>query len=93
MTSPLVLAPFIGAGIGMAAAYGVTRASSRIHFVERNNLTEELDNLDIQVGSAETCVVCGDELVPEDVGAIVQEGGDYKAVCNKPTCLDTYDID
>lgn len=93
MTSPLVLAPFIGAGIGMAAAYGVTKANRRVHFVERDNLNQELDNLDIQVSPGETCVVCGDELDPDDVGAIVRDEGQYKTVCNKPTCLDTYDID
>lgn len=93
MTSALVLAPFLGAGIGMAAAYGVSKANRRVHFVKRDKLNQELDNLDIQVSSGETCVVCHDELDPDDVGAIVREEGEYKVVCNKPTCLDTYDID
>lgn len=74
-------------------AYGVTHRNRRIHFVERDNLKTELDNLNITLKHAEMCVECGEELEPADVGAVVREDGVYKAVCNKPKCLDTYDIE
>lgn len=94
MSSALVLAPVLGAGIGLAAAYGVTQRqrNRRIHFVESDNLEDELDTLDISVGAAETCVECGDEVTPEEVGALIREDGEYRVICNKPTCLDTYDL-
>lgn len=93
MNSLLILAPVFGAGIGLTMAYGVTHRNRRIHFVERDNLNRELENLDINVGHAETCIECGDDLDPEDVGAVVRESDEYRVVCNKPTCLDTYDIE
>lgn len=93
MISLLVLAPLIGIGIGLVAAVGVTRRNRRIHFVERDNLESELDDLDVSIGGAETCVECGDELDPKDVGAIVRKDGEYRVVCNKPACLDTYDVE
>lgn len=93
MNSLLVLAPLAGAGIGLAAAHGVARTDKRIHFVERNNLNEELDDLDIDVGHPERCVECGDEIDPNDVGAIIRENGEYRVICNKSMCLDTYDIE
>lgn len=93
MNSLLVLAPMIGVGIGLLAAVGVTRRNRRIHFVERDNIESELDDLDVSIGGGETCVECGDELDPGDVGAIVKEEGRYRAVCNKPECLDTYDLE
>lgn len=93
MSSLQILAPLAGVGIGMAAAYGVKRRNRRIHFVEQENLQNELDHFDIDVGPAETCVECGDELEPDDVGAVVRVEGEYKLVCQKPTCLDTYDIE
>lgn len=74
-------------------AYGVTHKNRRIHFVERSNLKTELNKFDITVGPAETCVECGDELDPEDVGAVVREDGEYSVICNKQKCLDTYDIE
>lgn len=93
MNSFLILAPLVGAGIGLAAAVGVANKQGRIHFVKRDQLNEELDDLDIHVGPAETCVECGDELGPEDVGAIVQVNGEYQVLCSKPSCLDTYDVE
>lgn len=93
MNSLLILAPFIGFGIGSVAAYSYTRKDRRIHFVDRDNLKTELAELDIEVGSSETCVVCGDEVEPEDVGSIVKTDGEYKVVCQKSTCLDTYDVE
>lgn len=92
MNTFLILAPVVGAGIGLAAAFGVANRKERIHFVKRDNLNAELDDLDIDVGPAETCIVCGDELDPEDVGAIVREDGEYRVVCAKASCLDTYDV-
>jgi len=94
MNSLLVLAPMFGAGIGMAAGYGVTHRNRdrRIHFVDRGDMESELSDLDISVKSAETCVECGDDVGPGDVGAFVKEDGGYRAVCNNPACLDSYDL-
>lgn len=89
----LVLVPLLGAGIGLAAAATVTSQERRIHFVESNSLEEELDKFDINIGKAEHCVECGDEIGPGDVGAVVRnDKGEYKFVCEKSTCLDTYDV-
>lgn len=88
----LILAPILGVGIGLTAAYGVTHRQKRIHFVERDNLQTELENLDIEVSGSEVCVECGDELQPDEVGAIIQEDGEYRAICDQPECLDTYDL-
>lgn len=94
MISPVMLAlPVVAVGIGTAAAYSATHGTKRIHFVERESLNSEIDNLDIEVGHSDTCVVCGDEVDPENVGAIVREDGEYRVVCTKSTCLDTYDIE
>lgn len=93
MSSLLVLIPALGVGIGLATAYGVTHTDRRIHFVEKENLNEELEDLDIRVGHADTCGECGDEIDPDDVGAIVRNNGEYKVICSRPACLDTYDID
>lgn len=93
MNTFLILAPMVGAGIGLAAAIGVANRERRIHFVKREQLNEELDDLDIDIGPAETCVECGDELEPEDVGAIVRVDGEYRVLCSKPSCLDTYDVE
>jgi hypothetical protein len=93
MSSFLILAPFFGAGIGLAAAYGITQKDRRIHFVERDNLNEEVEDLDIEIKSSETCVECGDEVNPENVGALVRDNGEYRVVCDKAKCLDTYDIE
>lgn len=93
MNSLLILAPLLGVGIGAAAAFGVSGRNKRIHFVERGNLDSELDDLEIEVENTEVCVECGDEVDPESVGAIVREGDEYRAICNKETCLDTYDIE
>ncbi|MFP9192993.1 hypothetical protein ACLI4Q_15235 [Natrialbaceae archaeon A-CW1-1] len=94
MNSLLALLPFIGAGVGMAAAYGVTHRpfNKRIHFVKRENLQSQLDDLDIEVEGSETCLECGRQIQQNNIGAIVQHEGDYKAVCDKTICLDTYDI-
>lgn len=86
MNTLAVLVPVfgvLGVGIGMAAAYGVSRANRRIHFVEETNLDTELANLDIDVTGSETCIECGDSIDPDEVGAIVLEDGEYKIVCNK----------
>lgn len=91
-----ILAPFLAAGVGMAAAYGVTHSDDfkkRIHFVERDNLSSELEDLEIDIQGMETCEECGDEIPTKDVGAFVRVDGHYKAVCDKPKCLDTYDIE
>jgi hypothetical protein len=92
MSTLLVLASFLGVGIGLAAAYGATHKQRRIHFVERDNLQKELDNLEIDVKRSETCVECGEEIDPDEVGAIVQVDGEYQVVCNKLKCLDSYDL-
>lgn len=95
MISLLTLLPVIGAGIGMAAAYGVTHSplNKRIHFVKRGNLQSELDDLDLGVEGSEICCECGDAISQTDIGAIVQEEDGYKIVCSKIVCLDTYDIE
>lgn len=96
MSSLQVLAPFVAAGIGTAAAYGATHReelTKRIHFVQEDNLSSELEDLDIEIDATETCVECGDEIPKDDIGAFVRVDGGYKAVCDKPKCLDTYDID
>lgn len=95
MSSALVLVPFIGVGIGIAAAYGVTHKDRhrRIHFVERENLEEELDSLDITLGGEETCPVCGEEVSPGEVGALVRDNGHYKVIHDRPSCLDSFDLD
>lgn len=92
MNSLLILAPLVGVGIGLATAYGMTHRNRRIHFVERDNLQGEMDNLGIQAERSEACLECTDSLEPEEVGAVVREEGEYRVVCNKPTCLDTYDL-
>lgn len=93
MNSLLVLGPIIGAGIGMAAGYGVTHQSKRIHFVESEDLDKEMESLDIEVNETETCLVCGDELDSNHVGALVRENGEYRVVCDKTSCMDTYDVE
>lgn len=93
MNSFLALVPLVGVGVGLATAYGVTHRDRRIHFVERKNLETELTNLSIDVNRAETCIECGDEIDPEDIGAIVRENGGYRTVCEKQKCLDTYDLE
>lgn len=93
MESLLVLAPVIGAGIGTAAGYGTSRRKRRIHFVERKNLNQELERLDVSVDQAERCAVCGDELAPTDVEAIIREDGDYKFVCGKVKCHDIFNFE
>lgn len=92
MSSALVLAPVLGVGIGIAAAYGVTHRPSnrRIHFVERDNLEEELASLDVSVEDEETCMVCGEAVTAEEVGALVREGGRYRMIHDRPSCLDSY---
>lgn len=94
MNSTLILAPVLGAGIGLAAAYAATHKPfrKRIHFVKRENLQSELENLDINVEEGERCVDCGERIKPEEIGAVVREGNEYKIVGNKPECLDTYEI-
>lgn len=82
----------LGVGIGTAAAYRVSQGNRRIHFVEEDNLETELAHFDIDVEGAEECVECGDEINPEEIGAIVLEDGEYRVVCDDPVCLDTYDL-
>lgn len=95
MSSMQILAPIVGAGIGIAAAYGATHKpwKKRVHFVERDNLESELEELDIEISGVETCELCGDEIPVEDIGAIVLDEGEYKIICDKPKCLDTYDVE
>lgn len=93
MTSLMILLlPLVAVGIGTAAAYSATHSKRRIHFVDRGSLDSELENLDIEIDHSDTCVVCNDEVKPENAGAVVREAGEYKLVCDKSTCLDTYDI-
>jgi hypothetical protein len=92
MELTLLLVPLIGAGIGTAAACGATHRNRRIHFVKRENLDQELESLDVDVSNTSACTMCGDEVSPEDVGAVVKDNGDFKIVCDKRSCLDTYDI-
>lgn len=93
MQSLLLLGPLIAAGIGGAAAYGVTHKDKRIHFVEEDNLSEELDKFDISVSQAETCPICNDEVDSENVGAVIRVDDEYRVICDKSTCLDTYDLE
>lgn len=95
MSSLEILVPLAGAGIGMAAAYGATHKpwSKRIHFVERDSLQSELEDLDVDVAGSETCVECGDEIAPDEIGAVVRVDGEYQVVCDKFECLDTYDVE
>lgn len=94
MNSLLLLAPIAGVGIGTVAAYGATHSdlSKRLHFVQRENLESELDDIGVDLGAAETCVECGDEIDPSEIGAVVRIEGEYKVVCDDPECLDTYDV-
>lgn len=94
MSSLQLLAPLVGAGIGAVAAYGATHRplNKRIHFVDRGNLESELDDLDIDVAGAETCAVCEREIQPSEIGAVVREDDDYRVICDRPECLDTYDL-
>lgn len=78
----------------MAAAYGVSRRSNkRIHFVESDNLNDELDELEIEVNESERCAECGREVDPGNVGAIIRQDDEYRVVCEKEKCLDTYDLE
>lgn len=94
MSSWLVLAPLAAAGIGMAAAYGVTHKDweTHLHFVQRSNLEEELEDLEIELEALEVCVECGDTISPEEIGTVFLDEGEYKVVCDKRECLDTYDM-
>jgi len=92
METLLILVPLLGAGIGSAAAFGATRRKRRIHFVEQNELEQELTDLDIEVSHQETCMMCGDDIEPDQIGAVVRDGDEYKVVCDKPRCVDTYDL-
>lgn len=92
MEAILLLGPVLAAGVGGAAAYGVTHRQKRIHFVEEDNLSKELEEFDVSIGQAETCGVCGDEVDSENVGALVRDGDEYRIICDKPKCLDTYDL-
>lgn len=95
MTSLLILAPLIAAGMGLTVAAGLSFANRdrRIHFVSKGHLEEELDKFDVEVEDTEHCEVCGDEIESNDVGAVIKDNGDYIFVCKKPTCLDTYDLE
>lgn len=94
MTLLLISATVGAVGIGLATALTVSNKNERrIHFVEDNDFSDELDDLDIEVSGSEECMVCGDELESEDVGAVVRKEGEYRAVCGKRTCLDTYDLE
>lgn len=95
MSNWLVLAPIVGVGIGMAAAYGAKHGEleQRIHFASKQTLQEELDELDIELQEGETCEVCGDSISPDEIGTVYLDGGEYRIVCDKQICLDTYDID
>lgn len=77
----------------MAAAYGKQHRQRRLHFVERDNLDAEIDDLDIEVSEDEVCAECGRETEQGEVGALIKENGRYKPICNNPVCLDTYDLD
>lgn len=94
MNAWLILAPFMAVGIGTAAAYTATHRdwNKRIHFVKRGNLQSELSNLEIDIEEAETCVECGDEIQPEDIGAVIRVDSGYRIVCDKRMCLDIHDI-
>ena len=93
MITMLILASIGAVGVGLTAAYSVSRENRRIHFVEKNDISEELDDLEIEVSAGEECLVCGGELDAEDVGAVVKRGTEYRAVCSKRKCLDTYDLE
>lgn len=95
MISLQILAPILGVGIGATAAYGATHSdwNRRIHFVKRENLQSEIDELDIEVAAKETCVECQEEISPDEIGAVVRDDGDYRVVCDTTECLDTYDLE
>lgn len=79
----------IAASTGVAAAYGVAKKpwKKRLHVVERDNLESELEDLDIE--PVEECSECGEEIQPEEIGAVVRQDGEYKIVCDKSQCLDS----
>jgi len=76
----------------MAAAYSVQQRQRRLHFVERDDLDNELDELGIEVTHDEVCMECGREIESGEVGALVKIDGNYRPICNDSVCLDTYDL-
>lgn len=84
------MAPLVAAGAGLAAAYGTAKKPwRRIHFVEEENLAGELDEFEIQIDSVETCVECGRDIEPGEIGELVLEGEEYNVVCERTDCLDS----
>jgi|AntDeeMetagen285_2_1112576.scaffolds.fasta_scaffold18479_1 hypothetical protein len=93
MNPTLLLVPLLGLGVGMATAYGVQNRQRRLHFVERDDLDEEIDELGVEVTHDEVCMECGEEIKQGEVGALVKENGHYRPICTNSVCLDTYDLD
>jgi len=95
MSGTVIAGSLLGAAIGTAAAYGATQKEwhKRVHFVQRNNLESEIEDLDIEIKEGETCTECGASIEPEEIGLVYREDGEYKTVCNREECLDTYDLD
>lgn len=94
MTGTIIAGSILGIAVGTAAAYGKKNQewTKRIHFVERDKLESELDELDIDVDEGETCAECGRSIDPKDIGLVFQHEDQYKVVCDRAECLDTYDI-
>ena len=81
-------------GVGLAAAHQKKTKSQHnekhIHFVEKENLQEELDNLGIEPTATEACNVCGDELQPHEIEEVVATEDGYRAICDEDSCLTEY---
>lgn len=92
MFNLIVLTIVIGIGLGSTTAYGISRSrrKKRIHFCKAENLEKELDRFDIELAQKDRCTVCGEEINPEDMGSIIENNGEYFAICNEQTCLDNY---
>lgn len=96
MNTAILLVPMLGLGVGTAAAYGMQQRQReqerRLHFVERDELDDELTEFGIDVSHNEVCAECGRDIEPGDVGALVEDDGHYRPICNDSVCLNTYDL-
>lgn len=50
-------------------------------FLEAHHLLEPLQRGELK------CVVCGDVLTEENIGAFIRKGEGFQIVCRKPSCM------
>ena len=83
----------VGVVIGAASAYGVThREVHQIHFCDSDDLQKELERFKIRIAGNDHCLVCNDEIHPDNVGMVVSRNDKFFEVCSKSKCMNTYDM-